>query len=588
MTVKTLLVAATLLAFSSQANAQQNNPKLHQLFDDYFKEINVIDPINATYNGITGSNDLLPAADEQFLKKKHDFYTKYVNLLKPFDTQNLNKEDKISLAIMENDIQSVLVLEKYHLEYLPINQLFSVHLDMALLGSGTSAQPFKTVKDYDNWLKRCKAFTKWTDVAIGNMRKGITEGYVLPKSLTIKIIPQLETLAKNDDHSSLYQPIKNFPKEFSEADKSRLTKEFKELIPKTIFASNQKLADFFQKEYLPKSRLTSGINALPNGKEMYKDFIFANTTTHKDPEEVYQLGLSEVARITAEMEKIKTQIGFKGTLNELFEFMKTDKQFMPFKTDKEIMDAYQTIYATIKPNLPKYFGIAPKTPFEIRKTEDFRAVSSPPAQYVQGDLPSNRPGIFYFTILDPTKINMTNMDMEVLFVHEAIPGHHYQISLQYENTAVPEFRQKSGNSAFVEGWALYTESLGKDLGLYTNPYHQLGALGAEMHRAIRLVVDAGLHTGKMTREEAIKYMMDHEPLSEQVATAEIERYMAIPGQALSYKIGQLKIIELRDKYRKQLGNKFSIRDFHDAILKGGSMPLTVFENYMDDWANNVQ
>ena len=177
--------------------------------------------------------------------------------------------------------------------------------------------------------------------------------------------------------------------------------------------------------------------------------------SHKDPEEVYQLGLSEVARITAEMEKIKTQIGFKGTLNELFEFMKTDKQFMPFKTDKEIMDAYQTIYATIKPNLPKYFGIAPKTPFEIRKTEDFRAVSSPPAQYVQGDLPSNRPGIFYFTILDPTEINMTNMDMEVLFVHEAIPGHHYQISLQYENTAVPEFRQKSGNSAFVEGWALY-------------------------------------------------------------------------------------------------------------------------------------
>ena len=321
---------------------------------------------------------------------------------------------------------------------------------------------------------------------------------------------------------------------------------------------------------------------------MYKDFIFSNTTTHKDPEEIYQLGLSEVARITAEMEKIKNQIGFKGTLNELFEFMKTDKQFYPFKTDKEIMDTYQTIYATIKPNLSKYFGIAPKTPFEIRKTEDFRASSSAPAEYNPGDLPSNRPGIFYVTILDPTKINTTNMDMETLFVHEAIPGHHYQMSLQYENTSVPEFRQKSWNSAFVEGWALYTESLGKDLGLYTNPYHQLGALGMEMHRAIRLVTDAGLHTGKMTREDAIKYMMNNEPISEHDATVEIERYMAMPAQALSYKIGQLKIIELRDKYRKQLGHKFNIRDFHDTILRGGAMPLTVFESYMDDWANNVK
>jgi len=585
---RTLAIATVLFVFSHHISAQQNNVKLHQVFDDYFREINTIDPVNATFNGVAGYNDLLPADDEQFLKKKHDFYTKYVSLLKSFEKQNLNREDKISLAILENDLQIGLKTEKWHPEYMPINQLFSRHLDMAIFGSGTSVQPFKTVKDYDNWLKRCIAYAKWTDVAIENMRKGIKEGYVLPKSLTIKVIPQLQNLAKNDDNSSFYQPIKNFPAAFSEADKNRLTKEFKEVIPQNIFASNQKLADFFQNEYLPKTRLTSGIGALPNGAAMYKDFIFVNTTTNKNPEEVYQLGLSEVARITAAMEKIKTQIGFKGTLPELFEFMKTDKQFMPFKTDKEVLDAYQTIYATIKPNLPKYFGIAPQTPFEIRKTEDFRAASAPPAQYVQGDLPTNRPGVFYVTILDPAKINITNMDMEAVFVHEAIPGHHYQISLQYENTAVPKFRQKSWNSGFVEGWALYTESLGKDLGLYTSPYHRLGALGVEMHRAIRLVTDAGLHTGKMTREEAIKYMLENEPISEQDATAEIERYMAIPGQALSYKIGQLKIMELRDKYRKQLGNKFSIRDFHDTILKGGAMPLTVFENYMDDWAKSVK
>ncbi|MFT4204909.1 MAG: DUF885 domain-containing protein [Chitinophagaceae bacterium] len=584
----TTFFAFAVLFTANATFAQQDNVKLHQIFDDYFKEINVLSPLNATFNGVDGYNDLLPADDEVHLKKIHSFYAGYLSKLQSLPINSLDKEDKISYQIMENDLKTALLLEKYHGEYMPISQFEGIPMYMAMLGSGTSAQPFKTVKDYDNWLKRCVAYKKWTDVAIENMRKGIKSGMVLPKSLTIKLIPQLEALAKNEVNSSFYEPIKNFPAAFSEADKNRLTKEFKEIIPQNIFASNEKLLTFFQNEYLPKSRLTSGMNALPNGSAMYKDYIFANTTTHKDPEDVYPLGLSEVARITAAMEKIKTQIGFKGTLNELFEFMKTDKQFMPFKTEKEIMDAYQTIYATIKPNLPKYFGIAPKTPFEIRKTEDFRAKSSAAAQYFAGDLPTNRPGIFYVTILDPAKINTTNMDMEALFVHEAIPGHHYQLSLQYENTAVPEFRQKSWNSAFVEGWALYTEALGKDLGLYTNPYHQLGALGAEMHRAIRLVTDAGLHTGKMTREEAIKYMLDHEPLSEHDATAEIERYMAMPGQALSYKIGQLKIKELRDKYKKQLGEKFSIRDFHDAILKGGAMPLTVFENYMDDWANGVK
>ncbi|CAM4137190.1 DUF885 domain-containing protein [Cytophagaceae bacterium 50C-KIRBA] len=584
---KTSTIAIVLLAFSLNGNAQQNNQNLHQLFDEYYKEANTIDPLNATFNGVEDYNDLLPADDETFLKKKHDFYAKYLKQLQNFAKEQLNREDKISYTILENGLQTALKLEKYHAEYMPINQMINTPMYLAILGSGTSAQPFKTVKDYHNWLKRSKAFPHWTDVAIDNMRKGIKTGMVLPKSLVVKVIPQMQALAKNDENSSFYEPIKNFPKDFPESDKKRLSKAFKEIISKDIFASIQKLATFFQNEYLPKARLTSGINALPNGKEMYKDYIFSNTTTNKDPEDVYQLGLSEVTRITSEMEKIKTSIDFKGTLPELFEFMKTDKQFMPFKTDKEVLDAYQTIYITIEPNLPKYFGITPKTLFEARKTEDFRA-SSVPAQFLPGDLPSNRPGIFYVSILDPAKINITNMDMESLFLHEAIPGHHFQVSLQSENTGSPEFRQKYMNSAFAEGWALYTESLGKDLGLYTNPYHQLGALGMEIHRAIRLVTDAGLHTGKMNREEAIKYTMDNEPISEQGATSEIERYMAVPAQALSYKIGELKIKELRDKYKKQLGDKFSFRDFHDAILKGGAMPLTVFENYMDDWAKTVK
>lgn len=568
-------------------SAQQKNTQLHQIFDEYYKESNVLSPLSATFNGIDGYNDQLTADDENQLKKIHDFYIKYIHLLKPFGTQDLNKEDRISLAILENDLQIALKTEKYHQEYMPVNQMGSIPTYMALLGSGSSAQPFKTVKDYENWMKRCQAFSRWTDVAIQNMQKGIKTGVVLPKALVLKIIPQLQKLAQNDDQSSFYNPIKNFPKGISKKEQDRLTKNFKEVLSKNIFPSLQKLADFFQNEYLPNARSSSGINVFPNGKEMYKDYILSMVTIDKDPEEVYQLGLSEVARITTEMEKIKKSIGFKGSLPELFEFMKTDKQFMPFKTDKEVLEAYQDVYNKIKPNLSKYFGITPKTPFEIRKTEEFRAASASP-QYFPGNLPTHRPGIFYAPILDPTKINITNMDMESVFLHEAIPGHHYQISIQYENTSVPEFRQKYMNGAFVEGWALYTESLGKDLGVYTNPYHQLGALGTEMHRAIRLVVDAGLHTGKMTREDAIQYMLDNEPVSEQFATAEIERYMANPAQALSYKIGELKIRELRDKYKSQLGSKFNIKDFHDTILTGGAMPLTVFENYMDDWAKSIK
>jgi uncharacterized protein (DUF885 family) len=587
MLTKIVTTAIVVFAFSLCGNAQQKNQNLHQLFDEYYKESNRMNPINATLNGVEGYNHLLPADDELFLKKKHDFNTKYLNQLQHFFKESLNKEDKISYAIMENELQTALKLEKHHPEYMPIHQMMNTPMILAVLGSGTSAQPFKTVNDYHNWFERCKAFPYWTDIAINNMRKGIKTGVVLPKALVEKVIPQMQALAKNDKSSSFYAPIQNFPKDFTEQNKDSLSILLKEIIARDIIASLQKLVTFLQHEYLPKARLTSGINALPNGKEMYKDYIFSNTTTHKDPEEVYKLGLSEVARITSEMEKIKTSLGFTGTLKELFEFMKTNKQFMPFKTEKEVLDAYQTIYMTINPSISKYFGVKPKTPFEIRKTENFRA-SSATAQYLPGDLPSKRPGIFYVPILDPAKINITNMDMESMFLHEAIPGHHFQVSLQAENNDLPEFRQKYMNSAFAEGWALYTESLGKDLGLYTNPYHQLGALGAEIHRAIRLVVDAGLHTGKMNRDEAIHYMMENEPISEQAATSEIERYMAMPGQALSYKIGELKIKELRDTYQQQLGGKFSIRDFHDAILKGGSMPLTVFENYMNEWATAVK
>ena len=281
------------------------------------------------------------------------------------------------------------------------------------------------------------------------------------------------------------------------------------------------------------------------------------------------------------MEKVKSGTGFKGSLLEFFKYITTDSAFNPFKTSDDVLNGYREIQRKIEPNLPNLFSVKPKTPFEIKQTESFRA-SSAAAQYFRGSLDGKKPGIFYIPIVDASKYN--SFFMEDLFMHEAIPGHHYQISLQQEDTSLMLFRKDYGISiAFTEGWGLYAETLGKQLGCYTNPYNYFGFLKNQNHRNIRLVVDVSIHTGKMNREEAIKYMLDNEPITEQAATAEVERYMAMPGQALSYKIGELKIEELRDKYKIELGDKFNLRNFHDAILKGGCMQLNIFEEYMDNW-----
>jgi uncharacterized protein (DUF885 family) len=282
------------------------------------------------------------------------------------------------------------------------------------------------------------------------------------------------------------------------------------------------------------------------------------------------------------MENIKNSTGFKGDLNAFFQFMKTDKQFMPFKTPEQVLDSFRHIYDIIKPALNKYFVLFPKSRFEIRQTEAFRAASAS-IEYFQGASDGSRPGIFYVPILDASAFNITS-GMESTFLHEAVPGHHYQASLQMEDTLLPTFRRFKSYGAYDEGWALYCESLGKELGLYTNPYQHMGALGDEMHRAIRLVVDIGIHSKGMTREQAITYMMENEPIDEESAIAETERYMAIPGQALSYKIGALKIRELRDKYSKQLTTKFNIAEFHKQLLNSGSLPLSVLEEKLDKWA----
>jgi uncharacterized protein (DUF885 family) len=588
------MVLCLAVAFSACKQKNEPNKELAKLFDNYYEDKLKLYPLEATSIGDNRYDALLQNdGSEAFIKQAHDFYAGYLDKLKGFNRDGLDEEDKLSYDILLYKLNTVLEgFDKHiyydginfaHPHYIPFNQMVALPLILGQWGSGTGAQPFKTVADYDNWLKRLSAFSVWADTAIGNMNKGIKTGMVLPKSIVVKMIPEMQDMvAASPEKSLFYGPVNLFPKDFSDANKKRLTDDYKKAIMTVVVPTYKKLGDYLKNDYLPHARLTSGVSALPGGANMYRFMVKQNTTTDKTPEEIYQLGLREVARITLLMDSIKNKVGFKGDMKAFFEYMQTDPKFMPYKTPKEVLDAFENIHQRMQPNLKKLYTKVPKTPFEIRQTEAFRAASAS-AEYNNGSADGSRPGIFYVPILDATKFNTTS-GMESLFLHEAVPGHHYQISLAQENTSLPKFRRFEVDNAYAEGYALYCESLGKELGLYTDPYQHMGALGDEMHRAVRLVVDVSIHTKNMTREQAIKYMMDHEAIDEHGATAEIERYMTNPGQALGYKIGALKIRELRSRYEKQMGNKFDIAAFHEQLLKDGSMPLSVLESKMDAWA----
>lgn len=540
----------------------------------------------ATAQGDNRFNDLLPNDQtEEFRQRLARFFEESLHALEAFDHNTLTVPDRISYDVFTYESKQHLAGLKTNAWMMPANQFDALPLTLGQYGSGEGTQPFKTVKDYDDWLARVHGFVAWTDSAIENFRKGMKAGVVLPKILVTRMIPQLranDILVTDPTKSLFWGPIRKLPEDFAPADKERLTQSYRKAIATDIVPTYRKLADFLEKEYLPRARTTSGVNAIPGGGELYAHAVPFWTTTSLTPEQIHAIGLSEVARLRSEMERVKSEVGFKGDLKAFFDYLNHDKKFMPYRTSSEVIDAFRAIQTKIEPHLAKMFGRKPTTPFEIRETEAFRAASAS-AEYVQGSADGMRPGIFYIPIVDATKFN-TSSGMESLFLHEAIPGHHYQVSLQQENAALPKFQRFTWYGAMGEGWALYCESLGKELGLYTDPYQYMGALGGEAHRAIRLVVDTGIHTGKLTREQAIDYMVANEAISKDRATKEIERYMAVPGQALSYKIGALEIQRLRARFEKELGPKFSLAAFHDELLKDGLMPLAVLEAKMEAWA----
>ena len=588
-----LFIISALTRCQNNHNSTKSNTELATLLDKYYDERMQLFPLEATISGDNRFNNLLPVDfTDSYRTKLKDFFSKNNEAIKKIKREDLNENDKISFDIFTYEMDMALKAMPLHYlggtvtssnSYMPFDQFNGVPLMLGQMGGGTGNQPFKTVADYNNWLQRAAGFSLWADSAIVYFKKGMAANYTLPKLLVAKMIPQMQAMLTDSATKSLfYGPIRLMPATFSDTTKARLTAAYIVLINEQLLPAYKKLGTFLQTEYLPKARTTTGVNALPGGNDYYTYMVKYWTTTNKTSDEIYATGISEVKRIKAIMDSVKTAVHFTGDLNAFFEFMKNDKQFMPYKNADEILNAFHNIQARIEPNLKKMFTLTPKTKFEIRQTEAFRAASAS-AEYYSGLPDGSRPGIFYVPIIDASKFNTTS-GMESLFLHEAIPGHHYQSSLQMENEQLPKFRRFIWYGAYGEGYALYCESLGKELGIYTDPYQYMGALGDEMHRAIRLVVDVAMHTGKMTREEAIKYMTANEPISEEGAVAEIERYMAYPAQALSYKTGALKIRELRGKYSDQLGNKFKLSNFHDQFLKDGCMPLDIIEKKMDAWA----
>ncbi len=583
------------LGCKEKETASTSEQNIDVLFEDYQQFKLQINPIEATKAGYTAYNDTIAdyvstAYQNQLLAE----YGEFLSRIQQVDTVSLSATQRLALEVMEWDcnmkkeglLQPLVVVTSpiYNLptlEIFPLGQIQSLHLYVAQLAGGTSVHPFKTAKDYEDWLKRIEDYLTFLDTSMSKMKQGIEQDLVLPTALIEKMIPQLEDFANSsvEDHL-FFKPILQLPKTFSPEDTDRLTEAYRKIISEKVITKYQELKGFLEQEYLPKGRRTSGIGALPGGPETYDYLVRLHTSTDMTAEEIHELGKTEVERIRGEMEKAKNQIGFQGDLKAFFEYIRDNDKLMPYDEPAEVLAHFATIEDKLQLRLDSVFELRPKAGFEVKRTEAFREASAS-AEYVPGSKDATRPGTFYVPIPDVEKFNI--LTSEALFLHEAIPGHHFQLSLQQENGELPEFLHPESLGVFVEGWALYAESLGKELGLYDDPYQYFGMLSMEMHRAIRLVVDTGMHAMGWTREEAIQYSLENEADSIDGITAEIERYMATPGQPLSYKIGQLKIRELRTKAENALGEDFDVREFHNQVLNTGSLPLILLEKKIDRW-----
>ena len=569
---------------ASVITSLSESEKVNVLFQAYFDETMQMNPISATYVGINDYNDRFSAPINQqnrdlFLA----FEETYLAKIKAIDASALSGQDLLSYEIFLRDREIAIKGEPFPGHLMPIHQMGGAHTYFASLGSGKSAQPFNTADDYRHFMSRAQGFATYMDSAIVAMEEGIQKSIVLPKPLIQKVLPQLQVhMVEDVTNSVFYAPLETLKENENITDvvKKQITKDYIDTIKNIIIPAYGRMHQFMQQSYLPKGRDTVGLHDLPDGKAWYEFRIETNTTLPLTADAIHTFGQQEVARILAEMTKVKITVGFGGDLPAFFEFLRTDAQFF-FDSEQALIDGYTQVKEKIDSRVPLLFEVFPKADYEVRAVEAFRAASSAGASYQSPAPDGSRPGIFY--------INAYNLKaqpkylMETLSIHEAAPGHHFQIAIQQEVESLPDFRQFGGYTVFSEGWALYAESLGKEMGLFTDPYMWYGRLSDEQLRAMRLVVDTGLHAFSWTRQQAIDFMTDNSSLALTDIEAEVERYIAIGGQAVSYKVGQRHIRMLRNKAQEALGEQFNVKKFHTQILIDGALPMPILEAKIDRW-----
>jgi uncharacterized protein (DUF885 family) len=563
--------------------------QLNELVESYFEAYLKLNPVAATFIGDHRYDDRMPPADYRQQTKATE--QRFLDQLARVDRASLAPKDELNYEVFQYGRRIALENLAFPSDLLPLDQFNNPASFFAQLGSGLTVQPFVTVKDYDNFAARMQQFPAWADGAIAAMREGVKRGVVQPRVVVLKTIPQLaELVAKTAEDSVFWQPIRNLSESIPAAERQRITDRYRDLIVGAVIPAYRRLADFTRNEYLPAARETIGLSALPDGARWYACLARSYTTTDTPVEEIHQTGLREVARLDAEVLKVMARIGFKGDVKALADSMRRNRRFY-FSKPEQLLDAYRAQLARVSAAAPKLFTLMPKAPIQVRPVESFREQSAASAEYYQPSADGTRPGAFYVNTYDlPAR---PSYEIETIFLHEAIPGHHFQIALAIENPDLPRFRRFGSDDAFsglpdistayVEGWGLYAESLGEELGLYTDPYQKLGNLFAESWRAARLVVDTGIHAKGWSRDQAIDFMLAHTAAGRTDVVAEIERYIAWPGQALAYKTGQMKIRELRERASQQLGARFDVREFHAEVLADGALPLAVLEAKIDRW-----
>jgi uncharacterized protein (DUF885 family) len=575
------LNSTNLLAQNKSTPVDQRVKQLHDLLAEQWEYTLKSNPEFASILGDRRYNDKLSDNSEGAIAKDLQQARVFLKRFEAIDTNGFPQQEQLNRDLMVLNLRNRVDSEKFKDWEMPVSQFGGIQLDTAQL---VTALPFSTVKDYDDYIARLKQLPNAFEQITVLMRKGMKDGLMPPKILLTQVAEQTEGIAKQKPEETPFaQPTTTFPSSFSTADKERLRLGILDAIRSFVLPAYNHFLTFVRDEYAPRGRTDIGISSLPLGNERYTAAIRRQTTTNMTAEEIHQLGLREVARIEAEETAVARQLGF----NDLQSFktsLKTNPAVHP-KSRQQILDEYQTYTDQMWKKLPELFGRLPKAKLEILPVETFREKTAS-TSYVQGTPDGSRPGHVFVNTYDFE--NQLTINNEDTAYHEGVPGHHMQISIAQELKDLPPFRQQAGYTAFVEGWALYSERLGKDVGFYQNPYSNYGRLDDEMWRAVRLVVDTGIHSKHWTRDQVLQYMRDHSSANEAYFQAETDRYIAWPGQALAYKIGQLTILRLREKARSELGDKFDIRGFHDEVLGAGALPLDVLERRINAWIERAR